>query len=210
MRIGGELLKPLRRGSMNIVQKRAVQYLAADLVGIDLLRESLEKLTSTGDWVVGKISDRVVAFSDIPPFTKWLKPEQVVALASGELIIFAAVSMEGYREMLLEKGVSIEWKPNQTDYPDIRYTPIAEPYISYMADFKALAFMQQWRWERVLYGFYSLSSFAELVLFGFNPEQFAQAAEKRKAFEDGGKKVTVKTIELRRTPFGPAGNPNKS
>jgi hypothetical protein len=52
----------------------------------------------------------------------------------------------------------------------------------------------------VLYGFYSLVSYGELVLFGFSPERFVQAEQKKKAFEAQGKKVTVKTIQLKRVP----------
>jgi hypothetical protein len=42
----------------------------------------------------------------------------------------------------------------------------------------------------------------ELVLFGFTPKQFEQADQKRKAFEAQGKKVKLKTIELKRAPRG--------
>lgn len=51
-RIGGELLKPLRRGTVHVVQKGAVHYLVAHLDDVALLRRALEDLTAIGDWVV--------------------------------------------------------------------------------------------------------------------------------------------------------------
>jgi hypothetical protein len=201
-RIGGELLKPLRRGAVHVVQKGAVYYLVAHRDDVALLRQALEDLTANGDWVVGRVADRVSGFSDVPPFTKWLKPESAADVASGELLIFTALSMDGYRDEMIEQGVDVTWRGNQTDYPEITYRPLREPHITNMANFEALAFIQQWRWERVLYGFYSLISYGELVLFGFSPEQFVQAEKKRKAFEAQGKKVTLKTIGLKRVPRG--------
>jgi len=51
-------------------------------------------------------------------------------------------------------------------------------------------------------GFILPVSYGELLLFGFSPEQFVQAEEKKKAFEAQGKKVNLKTIELKRVPRG--------
>ena len=75
--------------------------------------------------------------------------------------------------------------------------------MTFLADHNLLAFAQQWRWERVLYGFLSLDSLAQLVALGFTPEHFQQAEDKTKAFEEGGKKVIVKTLSLKRVPADP-------
>lgn len=196
-RIGGELLKPLRRGAVRILQKGAVYHLAAHIVDVALLRQALEDLTTEGDWVVGRLSDRVSGFSDIPPFSDWLKPEASVDVASGELVIFSALSLDGYRSQMMEQGVDVTWKGTQSDYPDITYAPLREPHTTNMAGLQVLAFIQQWRWERVLYGFYSLVSYGDLVLLGFSPDQFAQAEAKIRAFEEQGKTVTLKTLALK-------------
>jgi len=75
IRAAGKLHQDLRKQKVAHIQLGRKHYLASKLRNLSCLRIELEKLTGVGDWVVANIRRRVTAYPDIPPFSKWFKPE---------------------------------------------------------------------------------------------------------------------------------------
>lgn len=200
LRIGGVLLKDLGRSEVRVITSGSVTYLVTKRPNVGALAQKLEDLTRTGDWVVASLEGRLRRYGDTPAFTKWLKTEPAIEVMGGELIILTAISMEGYRALLNGHGLDITWKQNGSDCPTISYAGQRDPYVSFLKEMTPVGFVQQWRWERVLYGFYSIKSFVELIAHSFSGQDQRQGEEKRKAFEDAGRKTKLKTISLQKVP----------
>jgi len=175
-RAGGAIYKALRKSVVAQVGLGKNIYLASFGNQINQLRRAVELLTQSGNWVIGNVRKRVTDHGDLPPFTRWFKPNSAVEVMSGELIILSAFCLEDLVQLFADKGVTAKVQPQQHDLFPIRLiTPHIEEQkgkIDYIGN------VGDWHRERVLYSFLALESFVEICSFMISPEAHQQMASK--------------------------------
>jgi hypothetical protein len=131
------------------------------------MRELIWWPTELGHWVIGNTQKRVEACFDLPPFTRWFKPNSAVEIMSGDIVVLSAFSLGDLVQLFSEKGISATFEIKKLDlFPISLSTPFIEEqkktceYISNIGN---------WQRKRVLYSFLALESFVEVCTFMASP-----------------------------------------
>lgn len=161
-RVAGRLCKDLRERTIAHIKLGEKHYLASTARNEEELRAEIKELTRTGDWVVANVRRRVNEYPDLPPFSKWFKPETCVDIMAGSLIVLSAFSMEDLARLFEKKGVQVKWQKEQHDLFPI---DLSSPNMV-----KSEVQIGDWHRLRVLYSFLALENFVEICSFLISPE----------------------------------------
>jgi hypothetical protein len=174
--VGGALYKALRKSVVAQVRLGKKIYLATSGKQVNQLRRALEVLTESGHWVIGNVRKRVTDGADLPPFTRWFKPNSAVEIMSGELMVLSAFCLEDLVQLFAAKGVKATFDPQQRDLFPISLSTLHID--EQKGRFDYIGNVGDWQRERVLYSFLALESFVEICAFMISPEAHRQMMSK--------------------------------
>jgi hypothetical protein len=175
-KVAGKLYSALKKKKTAQIHIGKKLYLACRQKDIDSLREEIEEITESEQWVVANVRRRVTEYADIPPFSMWFKPETALAVMGGDLIVLSAFAMSNLAELFETKGVRITWNAQPNDLFPISFT---SDHIRQEQEFEIEPTnVGDWHRLRVLYAFLAVESFVDIVSFLLSPEAMAQFKEK--------------------------------
>jgi hypothetical protein len=164
--VPGELYRALRKNRVVSIAKGAKHYLAARSAHKSLLLDALNELTTENDWIAGNLQHRVVEYGDIPPFSRWFKPESTVELVTGDLLVISAVNLNKLANLFAAKQIEITWERRSDDLLPIRFTPKFEADAQYDVQRVNIC---DWHRLRMLYAFLAAETFVDICAFMLSP-----------------------------------------
>ena len=179
--VPGELYRALRKNRVVSLVKGAKHYLAARSEDKSLLLDSLNELTTEDNWIAGNLQHRVVEYGDIPPFSRWFKPESTVEVMTGGLLVISAVNLNKLANLFAAKQVEITWERRLDDLLPIRFTPKFEADAQYDVQRVNIC---DWHRLRMLYAFLAAETFVAICVFMLSPaglKAFTDVLERSKS-----------------------------
>jgi hypothetical protein len=164
--VPGELYRALRKSRVVSLEKGAKRYLAARSAHKSLLLDALSELTAEDDWIAGNLQHRVVEYGDIPPFSRWFKPESTVEVVTGDLIVVSAVNLRELADLFAGKQIAITWERRRDDLLPIHFTSKFEADAQY--DMQRVNICD-WHRLRMLYAFLAAETFVDICAFMLSP-----------------------------------------
>lgn len=160
--VPGNLYRLLKRHGFALLKRGAVYYVAARKERKPELLERLRELTADGDWIGGNLQQRVVDYADIPPFSRWFRPNSTVEIMVGDVSVISVINLHQLAILFDAKDIEISWKRQNDDLLPIRFTPRFE--LNPEVEVQQIN-LCNWQRLRMLYAFLSDQTFVDICAF---------------------------------------------